>query len=104
MDELNYEQRLTRVEERSKSNQHRLDDLEPLANDMHKLAEGIVKITVEMKHTNEDVRFIKDRVENLEQEPAKKWKDSTKALFNALLGAIGTAVAGGILWLIAQAV
>lgn len=102
MDELNYEQRLTRVEERSKSNTHRLDDLEPIAKDMHKLAEGIVKITVEMEHTNEDVSYIKDRVGLLEQEPAKKWNDTTKAFFNALLGAVGAAVAGGLLWLIAQ--
>lgn len=42
----------------------------------------------------------RNRLEKLEQEPGNRWKDSAKALFNAFLGAIGTAVAGGIVYVL----
>lgn len=64
------------------------------------MSETLVEMTVEMKHTNKNVEDIKNKVECIEQEPARKWKDSTKALFNAFLGAIGTAVAGGMIYLL----
>ena len=41
-------------------------------------------------------------IDALKAEPAKRWKDSTKALFTAALGAIGAAMAGGVIYLIAQ--
>ncbi len=104
MDELTYEQRLTRAEERAKSNTHRLDKLEPIVEEIHNMSETLVEITSEMKHTNSTVNSINEKVERLEQEPAKRWKDSTKALFNAILGAIGAAIAAGVLWAIAQTI
>ena len=96
--DLEHEKRLTAVEERSKSNTHRLDKLEPIVDEIHTTSETLVEMASEMKHTNRNVEDIKDKVECLEQEPARRWKDSTKALFNAFLGAIGTAAAGGVIY------
>ena len=96
--DLEHEKRLAEVEQRAKSNTHRLDELEPIVGEIHKMSETLVEMTVEMKHTNKNVEDIKNKVECIEQEPARKWKDSTKALFNAFLGAIGTAVAGGMIY------
>ena len=98
--ELEHEKRLTETEQRSKSNSHRLDRLEPIVEEIHNMSETLVEMTVEMRHTNQNVKDIKEKVDVLEQEPAKKWKDSTKAIFNAFLGAMGTALAGGVLYLL----
>lgn len=98
--DLEHENRLTRVEERSKSNTHRIDKLEPIVEEIHTMSETLVEMALEMKHTNKNVEDIKDKVECMEQEPAKRWRDSTKALFNAFLGALGTAVAGGLIYLL----
>ena len=100
--DLEHENRLTRVEERSKSNTHRLDKLEPIVEEIHTMSETLVEMASEMKHTNKNVEEIKDKVDCLEQEPARRWKASTKALFNAFLGAIGAAAAGGALYLISN--
>lgn len=104
VDELNYEQRLTRTEERSKSNTHRLDKLEPIVEEIHNMSETLVEITSEMKHTNSTVNSINEKVEKLEQEPGDRWKNSTRAVLNAILGAIGAAIAAGIFWAIAQTI
>ena len=98
--DLEHEARLTKVEERSKSNSHRLDKLEPIVEEIHKMSETLVEMTSEMKHTNKNVEEIKDKVETLEQEPVKKWKESTKAFWGAFLGALGTALAAGLIYLL----
>lgn len=98
--DLDHERRLTEVEQRSKSNMHRIEELEPIVKEIHSMAKTLVEMNNEMKHTNKNVEEIKSKVEILEQEPAKRWHDSTKAIFNAFLGAIGTAVAGGLLYMI----
>lgn len=104
MEDLTYEHRLTVVEQRSKSNTHRLDELEPIVKEIHNMSETLVEITSEMKHTNSTVNSINEKVEKLEQEPGNRWKDSTRAVFNAILGAIGAAIAAGIFWAIAQTI
>lgn len=98
--DLEHERRLTEVEARSKSNTKRLDEMQPLVEEIHKMSEVLVEMTTEQRHTNKTVGEIKEKVETLENEPAKRWKESTKALFNAFLGAIGTAVAGGLIYLL----
>lgn len=100
MMDLEHEKRLTEVEQRAKSNSHRLEKLEPVVEEIHNMSEILVAMTAEVKHTNENVEEIKDKVELMEQEPAKRWKDSTKAFVTAFLGAIGTALAGGLIYLL----
>lgn len=100
MNDLEIEKRLTTVEERSKSNTHRIDRLEPIVEEIHRMSETLVEITNEMKHTNDSIKQIGYKVDSLEKEPGQKWKDSTKMLFNAILGSIGAAVAAGIIYIL----
>ena len=98
--DLEHEKRLTEVEQRAKSNTHRVEKLEPIVEEIHKMSETLVEMTSEMKHTNRNVEEIKDKVDLMEQEPGKRWKESTRAIFNAFLGAIGAAIAGGIIYIL----
>ena len=47
--DLEHEKRLTAVEERSKSNTHRLDKLEPIVDEIHTMSETLVEMASEMK-------------------------------------------------------
>jgi len=98
--DLEHEKRMTEVEQRAKSNTHRLDKLEPVVEEIHRISETLVELTTEMRNTNQNVEEIKDKVETIEQEPGRRWKESTKALLSAFLGAIGTAAAGGLIYLL----
>ncbi len=64
------------------------------------MSETLVEMTAEMKHTNRNVEEIKEKVEVMEREPADRWRDSARALFNTVFGAIGTAVAGGLIYVL----
>ena len=100
MMDLEHEKRLTEVEQRAKSHSPLIEKVELVVEEIHNMSEILVEMTAEMKHTNENVEEIKDKVELMEQEPAKRWKESTKAVFTAFLGAIGTALAGGLIYLL----
>ena len=100
MDDVEIEKRLTELEQRSKSNTRRIDKMEKITDEIHKMSESLIEITTEMKHTNSDVKEIKCKVDSLDSEPGKRWKETTKALTNAMLGAFGAAIAAGIMYLI----
>ncbi len=91
--EKEFEHRLTAVEDRSKSNMHRLDKVEKKQEDLSELV-GTVKVLVEREETVEaDVKEIKTDVKNLTSKPGKRWDN----LVNQIISIIIAAVAGFIL-------
>lgn len=102
MDDIEIVERLTKVEERSKSNTHQINELKPVISEIHSMSKTMVVLCEQMETTNANVSEIKEKVETIEQVPGKKWNDSKKALFNAILGSLGTAIGGGILFLLSQ--
>lgn len=102
MIETEYIERLTKVEERSKSNTHQIDDLKPVVNEIHTMSKTMVELIGEVRHTNENVSELKEKVEIMEQEPAKQWSATKRTFFTSITSSIGTAVAAGILYLISK--
>ena len=93
MDELGIEHRLTEIEQRSKSNSHRLDKLEPIISEIHTMSKTMVQLVGEVKHTNENVSEIKDKVGVLESKPSARMEQ----IKTAIITAISTALIGGII-------
>lgn len=94
--------KLTALEHETKSAKHRLDDLEVQNQAIQDLALSVKELTINMTRMMEEQEKQGQDIDILKSEPAKRWKDSTKALFNAALGAIGAAFGVGIIYLIAQ--
>ena len=102
MIETEFVERLTKVEERSKSNTHQIEDLKPVVNEIHTMSKTMVELIGEVKHTNENVSELKDKVDILEREPGKQWTTTKRTFFTAITSSIGTAVAAGIMYLISK--
>lgn len=100
--ETEFVERLTKVEERSKSNTHQIEDLKPVVNEIHTMSKTMVELIGEVRHTNENVSELKEKVEIMEQEPAKQWSATKRTFFTSITSSIGTAVAAGILYLISK--
>lgn len=92
------------IEKENKRINHRLADLESAIKEIGELTLSVQRLAISMEDMVKAQNRQESRLAELEAEPAKRWKDSTKALFNAFLGAIGSAVAGGVFWLIMQTV
>lgn len=91
--EINIEHRLTEVEGRSKSNSHRLDDLERRQDNLDDLV-GTVKVLADREERVEsDVKDIKSDVKSLTGKSGKRWD----TLVTQIITIVVAAIAGFIL-------
>ena len=83
-----YEHRLTVVEDRSKSNSHRLDDVEKKQDDLSELV-GTVKVLATREEAVEsDVKEIKADVKTMASKPAKRWESLVSQIITLVVAAI----------------
>lgn len=89
----NFEHRLTIVESRSKSNTHRLDEMEKRQDNLDALV-GTVKVLADREErVEEDVKEIKSDVKSLTGKPGQRWE----SLVNQIVTIVVAAIAGFIL-------
>lgn len=110
MNALELEHRITEVEQRTKSNTHRLDKLEPIIGEIHTMSNTMVQLVQEVKHTNETVNSLNtkvdrmdSRVDEMEKAPADEWKSTKKKVFDTVIGVIVGFLMAGIMWAAVQA-
>lgn len=85
--DLDHERRLTEVEQRSKSNTHRLEDLEKRQDNLDELV-GTVKVLVDREERVEnDVIEIKNDVKSLTQKPVQRWESVVSEVIKLLVAA-----------------
>ena len=89
------ESRLTAMEQRCKSNSHRLEHLEKQQEAIHSLAASIQVMAAEQKHqtkaiegVKEDMVRLESKVDVLESKPAKRWDGFVDKLIWGVAGAI----------------
>lgn len=102
-------ERLTKTEERSKSNTHRLDKLEPIVNEIHTMSNTMVQLVEEVKHTNDTVNAMDEKVDRMdsrvdvmERAPADDMKSYRRTAVTAVISTIAGAFAAGMIVLIAN--
>lgn len=91
--EREFEHRLTEVEDRSKSNSHRLDDLAKRQDNFDELVGTVKTLVVREENVENDVKEIKSDVKSLTQKPGKRWD----SLMDKIILTIAAAVIGFIL-------
>ena len=81
-------ERLTKAEERAKSNSKRLDRLERLADEVSKQNENIARLVVQLEFTNEQLRAQDERLKEIEGRPQSR--------LNMIVGAVVTALCSAL--------
>lgn len=98
--ELNFEHRLTAVEDRAKSNQRRIEKLETSTQALNRLAASMEVMAERQKRMADAVDELDGKVTALEAKPAKRWDElvnklilvTVTALVTWLLSRVGLAV------------
>ncbi len=85
--------KVQRVDDRSKSNAHRLDDVEKKLADNDEMLASIARLDQRQKDMDADVKEIKVDVKALTGKPAKRWE----SIVDKALMAIVTAIVGYVL-------
>lgn len=88
MNEQAIEHRLTEVEGRSKSNTHRLDEMEKRQDNLDELV-GTVKVLADREErVEDDVKEIKNDVKSLTSKPAQRWENLITQLITILVATL----------------
>ena len=96
MNENEIEHRLTEVEERSKSNTHRLDELERRQDNLDDLVSTVKVLAVREENVENDVKEIKNDVKSIKDKPSKRWDAIVDKVVWAVLAAVIAFVLGRI--------
>ena len=91
--DFEHEKRLTEVEERSKSNAHRLDEVEKRQDNLDELVSTVKVLAVREENVETDVKEIKNDVKSLTSKPGKRWD----SLVDKIVITIAAAIIGFIL-------
>lgn len=90
MDETEISGRLSAVEQRSKSNSHRLDAVEKNTEAVNHLATSVAVMAERMEVTGAKVDGLCSDVQDLKAEPGKRWKFVVeKAVYIAVSAVMG---------------
>ena len=83
------------VEDRAKSNTHRIDNLEQEQRAIHDLASSVAVMAKEQGHMREDITEVKTTVSALAAKPGLRWEAITNKAWLVLVGII-------VAWLLSQ--
>lgn len=82
--EIQIEHRLTEVEDRSKSNTHRLEELEKRQDNLDDLVSTVKVLAVREEAVENDVKEIKSDVKSLKGKSGELWDSLVKIILTAL--------------------
>ena len=80
--------KIAEIESRSKSNTHRIDDLEADNKALHQLATSVEVLATKQEAIEANVSEIKEDVKSLKAIPGGKWEALVKAVVTAIVGAL----------------
>ena len=80
--------RLSAVEQRSKSNSHRLDAVEKQTDALHALTTAVAVMTEKVENCGESVTGLRADVQEIKQRPAKRWESVAAQVISILVAAV----------------
>ena len=90
VNELEIERRLSKDEDRAKSNTHLLEEVERRQEDMTELIQSVAVIAQKQTDMDKDLQEIKTDVKQLNAKPGKRWDAIVeKALLAVVAGVVG---------------
>lgn len=91
--DLEHEERLSKVEERAKSNSHRLDEMEKRQDNLDDLVSTVKVLVVREENVENDVKEIKSDVKTLTSKSGQRWD----SMIDKIIVTVVAAIAGFIL-------
>jgi hypothetical protein len=80
--------KIVEIDQRSKSNTHRINDLEEDNRALHQLATSVEVLATKQDTIESTVQEIKTDVKELKAVPGSKWEALVKAALTAIVGAL----------------
>ncbi len=88
MNETEFAEKLERVDQRCKSNTHRLDELEKRQGNLERLATSVEVLATKQEVVETDVKEIKADVKGMAEKPGRRWEAIADKAVWAVLAAV----------------
>lgn len=88
MDETMIAQQLERVEQRSKSNTHQIEELKKRQDNLDSLVASMAKMEEKQASMDSDLKEIKTDVKALTDKPGKRWEHLVATVISVIVGAV----------------
>lgn len=98
MDDM--ERRVMETEARSKSNTHRIDDLEENGKVLQKLATSVELLAQNMQVMTEEQKKQGERLDALEKEPGERWNSMKRTIFTTVTSTLAGGLVGALMALL----
>lgn len=86
--DLEHERRLTEVEARTKSNQHRLEEVEKRQDNLDELVGTVKTLAVREERMESDVQEIKSDVKTLTGKAGQRWETVANDIIKLIVAAV----------------
>lgn len=96
------ERTVIELEQRGKSNTHRIDDLEEQSKLLNELVTSVKLLAQNMQVMAEEQKKQGARLDALEKQPAENWNGIKKAIVTALVSVLVGGIGGALLALIVK--
>lgn len=84
------EHRLTTIEDRTKSNTRRIDELEKRQDNLDDLVTSVKVLATREENVEKDIKEIKTDVKNLSEKPGKRWDAVVDKVIMLVIGGVIT--------------
>lgn len=88
MNDAELEHRLTAIEQRSKSNTKRIDELEQIQSELKAISTTLVKVGDKVEYLGESVKYLSDKVQATEEQPKKTLGTIKSAIITSIISGL----------------
>ena len=88
--------RLAEVDQRGKSNSHRIDDLEKRADTLQELTTSVKLLAANMERMASEQMKQGDRLTALEKQPGERWNGMTRTIFTSAVSTLSGGLVGAL--------
>mgnify|MGYP002554208305 FL=1 len=88
--------RLAEVDQRGKSNTHRIDDLEKRADTLQELTTSVKLLAANMERMASEQMKQGDRLTALEKQPGERWNSMTRTIFTSAVSTLSGGLVGAL--------
>lgn len=95
--EVECENRLTKLEESTKSAHHRIDKMEETQSEIHQLAMSVNSLAISVEQSQKNQEAMAARLTEIELKPSRRWDQVTMVLIGSIVAAVAGYLLGKIL-------
>ena len=88
--------RLAEVDQRGKSNSHRIDDLEKRADTLQELTTSVKLLAANMERMASEQMKQGGRLTALEKQPGERWNSMTRTIFTSAVSTLSGGLVGAL--------